>query len=128
MASTKRPAPGKLGTSPFGATEAVLGGQVPGGAQMPWDGGHFSGCEHWWSHPQPGHSRGSLGYLERPILDRSRRARDSGALPVVSWNRLRWREPSRPSSPGPGVARQPETGPSESVYAAEVERPDRSLG
>lgn len=52
-ASTKRPAHGKLGASPFGATEAVLGGQVPGGARMPRDGGHFSGCEHWRSRPQP---------------------------------------------------------------------------
>lgn len=88
-ASTKRPAHGKLGASHFGATEAVLGGQVPGGARMPRDGRHFSGCEHWWSHSQPGQSRGSLGYLERPILDSSPCAGDSGALPVVSWNWLR---------------------------------------
>lgn len=128
MASTKHPAHRKPGASPSGAAEAVLGGQVPGGAWMPWYSGHSSGREHWGSGPQPGQWWEPLGYLERPILDCSRRAGDSGALPVVNQNRLRWREPGRPSSPGPGVAWQPETGPSESVYAIEVERPDRSLG
>lgn len=86
-----------------------------------------SGCEHWWSRPQPGQSQGSLGYLERPILDSSPCAGDSGA-PLVSWNWLHRQQPSRHiSSELPRVARQPETGPSESVYAVEMGRPHRSL-
>ena len=87
-----------------------------------------SGCEHWWPRPQPGQSQGSLGCLERPILDSSPCAGDSRAARVVSWNWLQWHEPSRHiSSELPRVTRQPEAGPSESVYAVEMGRPDRSL-
>lgn len=87
-----------------------------------------SGCEHWWPCPQPGQSQGSLGYLERLILDSSPCAGDSRAVPMASWTWLRRREPSRHiSSQLPGVARQPETGPSERVCAVEMERPDGSL-
>lgn len=60
-----------------GGQAEVLPG-CPRGSWKPWTGpaeichsdrGHFPCCEHWWSHSQPGQSRGGhCSYLGRPTL------------------------------------------------------------